>query len=165
MRLRCRRRGSTIKRDLAGLRRVAQPGIGTALPAQTYACLAPRRDDQFEAAAIDLLITEELVAVRLARGQRRLALGRQAVELQALLVEVIARRDLPVQARGARLLRADGQGEGLIDRQEIGLRTGAEQAAGRQRETGRKQKQAKQQGAHEHSLQTTKTPCSMPAAD
>ncbi|BCJ06085.1 hypothetical protein PRtIB026_A41370 [Pseudomonas sp. RtIB026] len=54
-------------------------------------------------------------------GQRWMLLGRQAVELQALLVEVVTVLDLEMQAHLAVFQAIVGQGEGLVDRQEVRL--------------------------------------------
>ncbi|MNO63985.1 hypothetical protein D3C76_547060 [compost metagenome] len=80
--------------DGGGLRRVAQAGVGTALPAQAQLAFCVGRDQQFELVAVHRTVTEEFVMVVERRRQLRLLLGGQAVELQALLVEVVALLDL-----------------------------------------------------------------------
>ncbi|MNR30834.1 hypothetical protein D3C85_1483060 [compost metagenome] len=57
-----------------GLRRITQAGIGTALETHLDLARGPRWNLQLQALAIDLLLAEKLIAVRLALGQRRFEL-------------------------------------------------------------------------------------------
>jgi hypothetical protein len=80
-----------------GLRRIAQAGIGTALETHLDLAAGTGGNLQFQALAIHLLFTEELVAVSFALRQRWMLFSRQAIEFQALLVQVIAIGNLPEQ--------------------------------------------------------------------
>ncbi|MNG37950.1 hypothetical protein D3C84_1254670 [compost metagenome] len=51
--------------------------------------------------------------------QLRVLFGGQSVELQALLIQVVARLDLEVQAHLAVGLAVVGEHEGLVNRQEV----------------------------------------------
>jgi hypothetical protein len=80
-------------------------------------------------------------------GQLRVLLG-QAVELQALLVQVVAVLDLEMQAHLAVGLAVVGQHEGLVHRQEVrfgGKRVGLERA-------GEQECQEEQEHAHVDAL-------------
>ena len=78
-----------------GLRRITQAGIGTALESYFHLAGGTGRYFQLKALAVNLLLTEKFIAVRFARGQGRLVLWRQAVELQTLLVQIVPIGDLP----------------------------------------------------------------------
>ncbi|MNP01423.1 hypothetical protein D3C76_932370 [compost metagenome] len=106
------------------------------------------RQQQFELVAVHRAVTEEFVVVVERRRQLWLLLGGQAVELQALLVEVIALLDLKEQAHLAVGLAVVGQHEGLVDRQEIGFDI---ERVGLQR-SGQEQCQEEQENAHVFAL-------------
>ncbi|MNG12746.1 hypothetical protein D3C84_963800 [compost metagenome] len=80
-----------------GLRWITQPGIGAALVTDLDLTAGARRDLQLHPLAIDLLFTKKLVAVGFALRQRGMLVGRQTVELQAFLIQVIAVGNLPEQ--------------------------------------------------------------------
>jgi len=80
--------------------------------------------------------------------QLRVQFGRQAVELQAFLIQVVARLDLEEQAHLAVGLAVVGKHEGLVDRQEVRFdieRVGLQRA-------GQQQCQEEQEDAHVFAL-------------
>lgn len=79
------------------------------------------RQQQLELVTVHRAVAEELVMVVECRRQLRLLIARQAIEFEALLIQVVARLDLEVQAHLAVGLAVVGQYEGLLDRQEIGF--------------------------------------------
>ncbi|MCY1449050.1 hypothetical protein D9M71_657700 [compost metagenome] len=104
--------------------RVAQPGIGAALPAHAQLTVGAGGQDQFQFATVYLGFTKIFIAVGQGGGQLGLLLRRQAVEFQAFLVQVVAIGDLPVQAHLPRLQAFAAEHEGLVDWQEIALGKG-----------------------------------------
>ncbi|MNY49547.1 hypothetical protein D3C86_1849810 [compost metagenome] len=68
-----------------------------------------------------MLLTEKLVAVIFAHGQRRFVFGRQTVELQALLVQVITVGNLPIELGFTRFQTFRRKREGFLDREKIGF--------------------------------------------
>ncbi len=114
-----RRRHTATQVDQRGLRGVAQAGVGTALPAQAQLALGIGREQQFELVAVHRTVAEELVVVVESGRQLRVLFGRQAVELQPFLIQVVARLDLEEQAHLAVGLAVVGKHEGLVDRQEV----------------------------------------------
>ena len=135
------RRRAAAQVDGGGLRWVAQAGIGTALPAQAQLALGVGRNQQFELVAVHRAVTEELVMVIQRGGELRLLFGRQAVELQALLVQVVTLLDLEVQAHLAIGLAVVSQHERLVDRQEVGFgveRVGLQRASQQERQEEQK---------------------------
>ena len=115
------RRYAAAQVDAGGLWRVAQAGVGAALPAQAQLALGVGRQQQFKLVTVHRAVAEELVVVVECRRQLRLLIARQAIEFEALLIQVVARLDLEVQAHLAVGLAVVGQYEGLLDRQEIGF--------------------------------------------
>ena len=111
-----------------------------------------RRQGQFQALAIDLRLAEELVAVAFARRQLRLQGRVESVEAQALLVQVVARRDLPAQLHLAVVEALPGEAEGFLHRQEIRLRRAArrEQVVARLRLGQARQQEHQEQDQHTH---------------
>ncbi|MCY1443047.1 hypothetical protein D9M71_594430 [compost metagenome] len=80
-----------------GLWRITQAGIGTALEADLDLAGRACRDLQLKALAINLLFAEEFITVEFPLRQRGMLVDRQTVELQALLIQVIAIGNLPEQ--------------------------------------------------------------------
>ena len=76
------------------MRRVAQAGIGAALPAQLDLAGGASGDLHFQPLAVHFLLAKELIAMGFTLGQRRF-FG-QAVELHALLVQVVPIGNLPI---------------------------------------------------------------------
>ncbi|CRW76386.1 hypothetical protein PAERUG_P63_London_25_VIM_2_03_14_00915 [Pseudomonas aeruginosa] len=145
-------RAGTAQVERLALRRIAQAGIGAALPAQAQLSGGGRRQGQFQALAIDLRLAEELVAVAFAGRQLRLQGRVESVEAQALLVQVVARRDLPAQLHLAVVEALPGEAEGFLHRQEIRLRRAArrEQVVARLRLGQARQQEHQEQDQHTH---------------
>ncbi|MNE43545.1 hypothetical protein D3C80_1377260 [compost metagenome] len=56
-------------------------------------------DEQLEFAPVDLALAEVFVAVGFASRQHGVLFGGQAIEFQALLIQIVAIGDLPMQTR------------------------------------------------------------------
>ncbi len=113
--------GAAAQVDDRGLWRIAQAGIGAALPPQAQLPLGIGRYQQLELVAVHRAVTEEFVMVVQGSGQLRVLVDGQAIELQAFLVQVVTLFDLEEQAHLAVGLAVLGEDEGLVDRQEVGF--------------------------------------------
>ena len=114
-----RRRAAAAQVYRAGLRRIAQAGIGAALPAEFKRREIRIGELHFQAVAIDSRITKIFVVVRLARRQLGLDPRWQPCESQALLVEVIAGRNVPAQHDSASVRLLDVQRERFVHGQKV----------------------------------------------
>ena len=92
----CNRLRATQVNGLA-LWRVAQPGIGAALPADLDLTAGACRDQQLNAVAIDLGCAKKLIAVFQPLRQLRGMRGLQPVELEALLIQIVRVGYFPLQ--------------------------------------------------------------------
>ena len=101
------------------LRRIAQARIGAALPAELDLAGGAGGDLHFQALAIHLLLAKELVAMGFTLGQH--GFFGQAVELHALLVQVVTVGNLPKQLGFAAFKTFGGKGEGFAHREEVGF--------------------------------------------
>ncbi|MNZ59766.1 hypothetical protein D3C78_778130 [compost metagenome] len=102
-----------------GLRRITQAGIGAALVTDLDLAAGPRRNLQFQALTVDLLLAEKLVAVGFTFRQRGMLRDGQSVELQAFLVQVIAVGDLPIELGFTGIQTFRGKREGFINREKF----------------------------------------------
>ncbi|ERO64767.1 hypothetical protein P308_22095 [Pseudomonas piscis] len=96
-----------------------------------------------------------------ARRQARLLLRRQAVELQALLVQVVAVGDLPEQLGLARGQALGAEYERLAHRQEVGL--DLERVVAGLRQGGEQHEQQDEQSTHGQALNRCKLRAQWPA--
>ena len=103
------------------LRWITQTGIGTALETHLDLASGPGGNLQFQALTINLLFAKELIAVGFTLRQFRFVLRRQAIEFQALLVQVVAVGDLPIELGFTGLKAFGGKDEGFANGEKVGF--------------------------------------------
>ncbi|MNL04756.1 hypothetical protein D3C87_1253330 [compost metagenome] len=104
-----------------GLRWITQTGVGTALITHVDLTAGAGGNLQFQALTINLLLTEKLVAVGFALRQCRMLIGRQTIEFQAFLIQVIAVGNLPKELGFTGFQAFRGENERFVDGQKIGF--------------------------------------------